>query len=185
MLLSENMYCVAFTFKITEKKEQNSTSKFSLRLYIPLWKLFGWFRRQQHWVTGDWQLQHDNRPTHVSCLCRNFLAKYQITQVNQSTYSPYLALCHIWLFPKLKSPLKGKRFQTVDEIQENMTRQLMAIGRTVSGPKAPTSKATEVSLSYVQCFLHLISSLINASIFHITWLATFWTDLVCNSVTQH
>ena len=109
MLLSENMYCVAFTFKITEKKEQNSTSKFSLRLYIPLWKLFGWFRRQQHWVTGDWQLQHDNRPTHVSCLCRNFLAKYQITQVNQSTYSPYLALCHIWLFPKLKSPLKGKR----------------------------------------------------------------------------
>ena len=42
-------------------------------------------------------------------------------------YSPDLVPCTFWLFPKLKSPLKGKRFQTVDEIQENMTGQLMAI----------------------------------------------------------
>ena len=35
------------------------------------------------------------------------------------------------LFPKLKSPLKGKRFQEVNEIQENITGQLIAIGRTV------------------------------------------------------
>ena len=39
-------------------------------------------------------------------------------------------------------------------------------------------EGTEASLSYIQCFLYLVSSLINVSIFHITWLATFWTDLV-------
>ena len=33
----------------------------------------------------------------------------------------------LWLFTKLKSPLKGKRFQTVNEIQESMTGQLMVI----------------------------------------------------------
>jgi hypothetical protein len=31
------------------------------------------------------------------------------------------------LFPRLKSPLKARRFQTVDAIEENATRQLIAI----------------------------------------------------------
>ena len=42
----------------------------------------------------------------------------------------------------------------------------------------PTLKGTEVSLSYVQCFLCLVSSSINVSIFHITWLDAFCTDLI-------
>ena len=41
-----------------------------------------------------------------------------------------------------------------------------------------TLKGSEVSLSYVQCFLYLLCSSINVSIFHIIWLNTFWTDLV-------
>ena len=69
---------------------------------------------------------------HVSCgLFAEFLVKHQITQVTQPHYKPGLAPCDFWLFPKLKSPLKGERFQTTDEVQENMTGQLMAIGRTV------------------------------------------------------
>ena len=101
-----------------------------------------------------------------------------------SPYSPDLVPCDFWLFPKLKSPLKGKRFQTVDEIQENMTGQLMAIGRTMWGPKVPTLKGTEASLSYVQCFLYLVSSSVNISFFHITCLDTFWTDLVYQEHTS-
>ena len=77
---------------------------------------------------------------------------------------------------KLKLPLKGKRFQTFNEIQENTTAQLMVIGRTVWGPKVPALKGTEISLSYIQCFLYLLLSSINVSTFHITWLDTFWTD---------
>ena len=50
---------------------------------------------------------------------------------DQPSYSPDLVPSDFWLFPKLKSPLKWKRFQTIDEIQENMTGQLMAIERTV------------------------------------------------------
>ena len=110
-------------------------------------------------------------------LCRVFLQNIQSPRW-LSPYGPYLAPCNFWLFPKLKSPLKGKRFQTIKEIQENTMRQLMAIGRTVWGFKVPTLKGTEVSLSCVQCFLYLVSSSINVSIFHITWLNAFWTDLV-------
>ena len=42
----------------------------------------------------------------------------------------------------------------------------------------PILKGPEASLSYVQCFLYLISSSINACIFHIKWLDTFWTKLI-------
>ena len=48
----------------------------------------------------------------------------------------------------------------------------------------PTLKGTEVSLSYVQCFLYLVSS-INVSIFHITWLDTFWTDFPFNKIKRN
>ena len=91
-------------------------------------------------------------------------------------YSLDLVPCNFWLSPKLKSSLKGKIFQTIDEIQENMIGQLMVTGRTVWGPKVLPLKGTEASLSYVQCFLYLVSSSINAcaSIFHITWMDTFW-----------
>ena len=100
-------------------------------------------------------------PAHTLWLVQNYLAKHQITQVTQLPYSPDLVPWNFWLFPKLKSPSKGKRFQTINEIQENMMEQLMAIGRTVWGPKVPTSKGTEESLSYVQCFLYLVPSSIN------------------------
>ena len=50
------------------------------------------------------------------------------------------------------------------------------------GPELPTLKGTGASLSCVQCFLYLISSSINVSIFHITSLDTFWTNFVYSSV---
>jgi hypothetical protein len=36
--------------------------------------------------------------------------KPHTNQVCQPPYSPDLAPCDFWLFPKLKSPLKGRRF---------------------------------------------------------------------------
>jgi len=36
--------------------------------------------------------------------------EHHITQVCQHPHSPDLALCDSWLFPKLKLPLKGRRF---------------------------------------------------------------------------
>ena len=120
-----------------------------------------------------------SHPLMHQVLC-SFLVKHQITQVTQPLYSTYSVSCNFWLFPKLKSTLKGKRFQTIDEIQETTTEQQMTVptkilqsilnserdtGRTVWGPKVPTLKVSEASLSYIQCFLYLVCSLINVSIF--------------------
>ena len=68
-------------------------------------------------------------PRQRTCTCTTsraeFFCKTTITQVTQPLYSPDVAPCDLWLFPKLKSLLKGKRFQTINEIQENMMEQLM------------------------------------------------------------
>ena len=86
----------------------------------------------QLWATGDVQLHHDiDWPAHGSHHGQSFLAKHLITQVTQPHYSPDLALWDFWIFLKVKSPFKGKRFQTVNEIQENTMGQLIAIGRTM------------------------------------------------------
>jgi hypothetical protein len=34
----------------------------------------------------------------------------------QAPYSPDMASCDFWLFPKLKVPLKGKRFESREDI---------------------------------------------------------------------
>ena len=108
---------------------------------------------------------------------QSFLVKHQILQVTQPPYGPDFTPCDSQFFPKLKSPLKGKRFQTDHEIKENTSGQLMAI-RTVWGLKVHTLKESEASLSYVQCVLYIVYSSINVSSFHIASLDTFWTDLV-------
>ena len=117
----------------------------------------GKWKWPQLWALGYWQLHHNNPPAHASHTMQRFLVKHQITQVTQPPYSPDCAPCNFWLLPNLKPPLKGKRFQAIDEIQENTTGQLMANARTMWGPKLPTLKGTEASLSYVQCFLYLVS----------------------------
>jgi hypothetical protein len=44
------------------------------------------------------------------------LAKHRIPVVLHPPYSPDLAPCDFFLFPRLKSILKGKQFQDVAEI---------------------------------------------------------------------
>ena len=82
---------------------------------------------------GKWCLAASSQQHTRSCITSRveFLVKHQITQVTQPHYSQDLVPYDFWLFPKQKSPLKGKSFHTITEIQENMMGQLMAIGRTV------------------------------------------------------
>jgi transposase len=72
-------------------------------------------------------LHHGNAPAHVSLIIRNYLAKHQISVVPHPPHSPDLAPPDFSLLPKLKTSLKGRRFQITEEIQENATRELRAI----------------------------------------------------------
>ena len=42
--------------------------------------------------------------------------------VPQLPYSPDLAPCDFWLFPKLKEKLRGCRYETIEEMKEAVTK---------------------------------------------------------------
>ncbi|UYV72614.1 hypothetical protein LAZ67_10000060 [Cordylochernes scorpioides] len=62
-------------------------------------------KRPDLWKNKNWLLHHDNAPAHTSLLVRDFLAKNNTLMMPQSPYSPELAPCDFFLFPKLKRPV--------------------------------------------------------------------------------
>ena len=60
----------------------------------------------------------DNTPVHDSILVTDYLTKTGIKKVPQPPYSPDLAPCDFWLFPKLR----GCRYETTEEIKEAVTK---------------------------------------------------------------
>ena len=54
----------------------------------------------------------DNASSHTARLTKNFLESERIELLPHPPYSPDLAPCDFWLFPKLKIYLQGKEFDT-------------------------------------------------------------------------
>ena len=93
----------------------------------------------RQWDTVEWacvlcdrRIQNDRASRSASsrqCACHStalvhaffFLAKHQITHVSQPPYSPELAPCDFWLFSKLNSPLKMRRFVNATVTQYTST----------------------------------------------------------------
>jgi histone-lysine N-methyltransferase SETMAR len=57
-------------------------------------------RHPELWQEQTWLLRHDNNPSHASVLTQQFLAKYKMAVIPQQPYSPDLAPCDFFLFPK-------------------------------------------------------------------------------------
>jgi hypothetical protein len=66
-------------------------------------------KRLEKWRTNSWFLLHDHAPTHRSVLVKDFLAKL-IVITGSCFITPDLAAADFYLFPRLKSALKGRRF---------------------------------------------------------------------------
>ena len=47
--------------------------------------------------------------------------KHKITMLEHPPYSPYLAPCDFFVFPKIKSALKGTRFESIDAVKAKAT----------------------------------------------------------------
>ena len=57
----------------------------------------------------------------VLILVTVYLTKLGIKTVLHPPYSPDLAPCDFWLFPKLKENLRGCRYETIEEMKETVT----------------------------------------------------------------
>jgi len=81
----------------------------------------------QKWRSRNWILHHDNAPAHRAVTTNEFLAKHNLLSLPHPPYSPDLAPCNFFFFLQLIKTMKGHRFDDIEEIQTNMTRQMRAI----------------------------------------------------------
>ena len=72
-------------------------------------------------------LHHDNAPAHNALSIRQFLAEKNVAVLDQPPYSPDLAPCDFFLFPKLKEVIKGTHFSDVETIKTAVTTELRRI----------------------------------------------------------
>ena len=89
------------------------------------------FRRKKPalFKSGQWHFHQDNAPVHNSILVTDHLTKRGIKTVPHHPYSPDHAPCHYWLFPKLKEKLRGCRYETIEEMKEDVTKVIDTLTR--------------------------------------------------------
>jgi transposase len=75
------------------------------------------------WCANNWVLHHENAPAHTALAVQQFLASKNMT-VFPTPYSPDLAPYDFFLFSKMKIKLKGRRFDTAEEIQAESQKVL-------------------------------------------------------------
>ncbi|UYV74678.1 hypothetical protein LAZ67_12000508 [Cordylochernes scorpioides] len=73
------------------------------------------------------KLHHDNATSHTAFIIANFLARSNTTVIPHPPYSPDLAPCKFFLFPRLKREMKGKHWEAVENIQHHVTTFLRSI----------------------------------------------------------
>ena len=102
------------------------------------------------WSSSDWFLHHDNAPAHTALSVRQFLAKKQknnMTVIPHPPYSPDLAPCDFFLFPRTKSQMKGKRFADVSEVKKKTLAVLNNISTESSRNVFSSGKNVGTSVS--------------------------------------
>ena len=72
-------------------------------------------------------LQHDNAPCHKAKLVTDFLSEEKVKVVPHPPYSPDLAPCDFFLFPRLKKYLTGRRYGSRAALGSGVYQCLMGI----------------------------------------------------------
>jgi hypothetical protein len=83
------------------------------------------------WKNGSWILHPDNALAHNALSVKMCLVKHKIPMLEHPPYSPDLALCDFFLFPKIKSALKGTRFESVDTVKAKATGVMKKLSEKV------------------------------------------------------
>ena len=81
-------------------------------------------KRRSLWEAHAWALHHDNAPAYTALNIGQFLAERSIATLKHPPYFPDLAPCDFFLFPKIKSVLKGTHFSDIDSIKIAATAKL-------------------------------------------------------------
>ncbi len=86
--------------------------------------LWGKVRRGQ---PRPFLLHHDNASSHTGILTLAYIGENNMEMLAHPPYSPDLAPCDFFLFPRLKNELRGHRFRTIPDLQVAVQRTLRNI----------------------------------------------------------
>jgi len=81
-------------------------------------------KRREKWRTNSRFLLPGNSPAYWLVLVKDFLVKNDVTTLELILYLPNLAPADFYLFPQLKSTLKGQHFCDDYDIVKNETEEL-------------------------------------------------------------
>jgi hypothetical protein len=82
--------------------------------------------RPQFEESGSWFLLHDNQRPRTAVSIKQCLAKQGIPELNHP-HIPDSSPPDFFLFPKIKSTLKGRRFEDTEHIKRKLTKELLAL----------------------------------------------------------
>ena len=92
-------------------------------------------RKRPGKLANGFILHHDNALCHTSLLLQQFLSNKNIMVCPHPPYSPDLALCDFWLFPKVKMTMTGHRGShdsaTKDTHERGLPELLQKVARTM------------------------------------------------------
>ncbi len=72
-------------------------------------------------------LHHDNAPSHTSAPTLALIGESHLDMINHPPYSPDLAPCDFFIFPRMKNGLRGHKFRNVADLQVAVRHTLRAI----------------------------------------------------------
>ncbi len=82
-------------------------------------------KRPELWWDRRFILHHDNVSPHTCFVTRQALQKWNVDTLDHPPYSPDLAPCNFALFPKLKSLIRGEKFENLKDL-EAATRKILS-----------------------------------------------------------
>ena len=84
--------------------------------------------KNQHDLLGDGPfILHDNACPHLGKVLTDFLSKYEWEVLLHAPYSPGMNPPDFDLFPKLKEPMSGHRFSSLEEVSAAVTRAIRGL----------------------------------------------------------
>ena len=99
--MSEHVYCVAITFKMTERVQQQIYITFCVKLERSSTETIWMTQKAAAMRIGDWQLHHCNVPTHASRLMQ-FFGKTSNHPDDSAPLQPRFGTLRLLAFPKTK-----------------------------------------------------------------------------------
>ena len=77
--------------------------------------------------TSRIMILHDNASAHITGVVTQYLSENRIATLAHPAYSPDLAPCDFWLFPKLKELLAGNKYAPAQDLSKAVNSELQGL----------------------------------------------------------